>query len=287
MDYPKSVANVGLVNGKFIDEDTAKGTVGSLIPAGWGNAVTDEILAVITAGGLTPDEATLNQLTAAIRNLANAASGLLIGIKTFTASGTYTATAETKSIIVEAVGGGGSGGACPATSSAQAAAGSGGGSGAYAKARFTTGFSGAAVTVGQGGAAPAAGSNNGNMGGTTSFGSLLSCPGGTYGYTGTVASSAGLSASNGGNGPVPTGANIVGFGGEAGANGVTLNGTFALAGKGGDNPLGIGGHYPTGGGARSGSGYGSGSSGVNANYSSAASAGLAGQPGIVIVYEYA
>ena len=67
MDYPKNVANVGLVNGKFVDENTATGVIGSLIPSEWGNAVTDEILNVITAAGLSPDEGSVDQLLNAIR----------------------------------------------------------------------------------------------------------------------------------------------------------------------------------------------------------------------------
>ena len=67
MDYPKSVPNVGLVNGKFVDENTATGQVGSLIPAPWGNAVTDELLNVIRAGGDEPAENDNNQLLAAIK----------------------------------------------------------------------------------------------------------------------------------------------------------------------------------------------------------------------------
>ncbi|WP_443693038.1 hypothetical protein ACRZ5O_06760 [Pseudomonas protegens] len=67
MDYPKSVPNVGLVNGKFVDEDTATGQVGSLIPSAWGNGVTDELLNVIRAGGKQPAEAENDQLLAAIK----------------------------------------------------------------------------------------------------------------------------------------------------------------------------------------------------------------------------
>lgn len=70
MDYPKTVLNVGLVNGKFIDEDNDTGQAGSLIPAVWGNAVTDELLAVIRAGGLEPDEVDQKQLLEAIRVIA-------------------------------------------------------------------------------------------------------------------------------------------------------------------------------------------------------------------------
>lgn len=66
MDYPKSVPNVGLVGGKFVDENTSTGQVGSLIPASWGNAVTDEILAVIAGAGMVPDEMDNTQLKRAI-----------------------------------------------------------------------------------------------------------------------------------------------------------------------------------------------------------------------------
>lgn len=70
MDYPKSVPNVGLVDGKFIDENTVTGAVGSLIPSAWGNAVTDEILSVVKAAGIVPAEGTNDQLLKAIRSSA-------------------------------------------------------------------------------------------------------------------------------------------------------------------------------------------------------------------------
>lgn len=69
MDYPKSVPGSGLVDGKFVDEDAIAGTPGSLIPASWGNSVTQEILGAITAAGLKPDEAQTDQLAQAIRQL--------------------------------------------------------------------------------------------------------------------------------------------------------------------------------------------------------------------------
>lgn len=89
MDYPKSVPNVGLVNGKFIDENTVTGAVGSLIPAAWGSAVTDELLAVITASGLEPDERDLKQLSSAISRIIDRAQhGVLTDIG---AAGAYAA----------------------------------------------------------------------------------------------------------------------------------------------------------------------------------------------------
>jgi hypothetical protein len=66
VDYPISVPSVGLVGGKFVDEDPVAGTPGSLIPSAWGNAVTDEILNVIIEAGLTPDEENNAQLKEAI-----------------------------------------------------------------------------------------------------------------------------------------------------------------------------------------------------------------------------
>ena len=73
MDYPKSVPNVGLVNGKFVDENTTTGQVGSLIPAAWGSAVTDELLAVIRAAELEPTEGDNDQLLQALQAIVSAA----------------------------------------------------------------------------------------------------------------------------------------------------------------------------------------------------------------------
>lgn len=69
MDYPKSVPSVGLVNGRFVDEDPLAGTPGSLIPAVWGNGVTQEILSVISAAGMTPSEADTGQLIKALQTI--------------------------------------------------------------------------------------------------------------------------------------------------------------------------------------------------------------------------
>lgn len=67
MDFPKSVSNVGLVDGKFVDENIATGQVGSLIPSAWGNAVTAELLNILTAAGIEPDESAENQVLTALR----------------------------------------------------------------------------------------------------------------------------------------------------------------------------------------------------------------------------
>lgn len=67
MDYPKSIPSAGLVNGKFVDENPITGMPGSLIPAAWGNAVTQEILSILGAAGITPSETENDQLLKAIR----------------------------------------------------------------------------------------------------------------------------------------------------------------------------------------------------------------------------
>lgn len=72
MDFPKSVPNVGLVDNKFIDENPVTGSAGSLIPAVWGNSVTFEILNVLKAAGIEPDESLDNQLSGAISKIISA-----------------------------------------------------------------------------------------------------------------------------------------------------------------------------------------------------------------------
>ncbi|WP_438300862.1 hypothetical protein [Pseudomonas sp. NMS19W] len=69
MDYPKSVPGIGLVNGKFVNEDVVGGLPGSLIPATWGNGITDELLNVVKSAGLEPSENDVTQLLLAIKRI--------------------------------------------------------------------------------------------------------------------------------------------------------------------------------------------------------------------------
>lgn len=71
MDYPNLDPDVGLVNGKFTDGDPAGAVPPSHDPASWANLVTDEMLNILDAFGVTPDEANNHQLIDAI--LANLA----------------------------------------------------------------------------------------------------------------------------------------------------------------------------------------------------------------------
>ncbi|WP_085637361.1 MULTISPECIES: phage tail protein [unclassified Pseudomonas] len=68
MDYPNNVPSAGLVDGQFVDEDPVSGKPGSLIPASWGNGVTQELLNVIRMAGITPTEAANDQLLKALRS---------------------------------------------------------------------------------------------------------------------------------------------------------------------------------------------------------------------------
>jgi len=140
----------------------------------------------------------------------NMLSGRLINIQIIAASGTYTPTAGMDFVIVKGCGGGGQGGGCPASGASQQSVGSGGSAGSSGEAKFTAAQIGGsqAATIGLGGTGASAGAN-GNTGGTTSLGSLLTFPGGTGGFaggpfstasTGVVQSPAQSSA--------PTGANI-------------------------------------------------------------------------------
>ena len=78
MNYPESVPGINLLNGKFFDGDPVNGIPGSLDPAAWANAITDEVLTVARGAGLVPDERRTDQLYSAIQTLIqNGINGLL------------------------------------------------------------------------------------------------------------------------------------------------------------------------------------------------------------------
>jgi hypothetical protein len=225
------------------------------------------------------------QLTHAVQ--LGQATGRLINTQIFTASGTYTPTAGTTKIRVRAVAGGGAGGGTQATSSIAAAAAGGGASGMYAEVGMANpGVQ--TVTIGAGGVAVSGGA--GGAGGNTSFGALVVLIGGL----GTSVGGAGTppnvspSAAAGTGGTVP-GTGVINFNnGTSAAPGFSLSLTQVIGGGGGSNPFGSGQQRNQVSGAGViGSGYGSGGSGAAAGASTAALAGGNGQPGILIVDEYA
>ncbi|MGF6392177.1 hypothetical protein [Pseudomonas plecoglossicida] len=106
MDYPKSVPSVGLVNGKFVDEDPAAGNPGSLIPSAWGNSITDEVLNVIKGAGDVPDEASFDQLLQAIRKLAGGAVGSARNVRMSVNAASATAILTADEVVVSTALGG-------------------------------------------------------------------------------------------------------------------------------------------------------------------------------------
>jgi hypothetical protein len=90
MDYPITVPSVGLVNGRFADEDPEAGKPGSLIPAAWGNSVTQEILNVINAAGMAASETDTRQLLKAIQSIVGNANPMRSVITRLAASKTLT-----------------------------------------------------------------------------------------------------------------------------------------------------------------------------------------------------
>ena len=213
-----------------------------------------------------------------------AAFGRLLAVRVFTASGTYTPTPGTASVVVEAVGGGGGGGSTYNTGAGQGACGGGGSSGAYGKGRFTAGFSGVTLTIGAAGAGGSPNASNATIGGTTSFGALMSCPGGNPGMHCTATTAVTLIGF--GYCAQPSGSNLAQTSNHGTLGWVANNG--GMSGAGGSSPFGQGG-YPVGfnSGGFSATGYGAGGSGAAVGGSTAGLGGGNGSPGVLVVSEYA
>ena len=215
----------------------------------------------------------------------SARAGRLLDIRIFTSgSGTYTQAAGVNSVLVLAKGGGGGGGGAPVTSSSQGAVGGGGGSGSFAIARFTTGFSSAAYSVGAGGSV-GLGSAGGTGGATTFISSAqLDVPGGVGGSLGAVTTTSNTT-NQGGGGAAPTGSGVlIGVPGSNGLIGVVLSPTNLYSGGGAPGVFGMA-TSPT---SSSGNnvnagGYGSGGGGSASYNSSTATAGGTGSAGFLIV----
>lgn len=108
MDFPKTAPSVGLVNGRFVDEDLVAGKPGSLIVAQWANQVTDEVIAVIKDAGLSPKEADSTQLLQSIKLILGKSvvsvtgTGALTGGGKLDANRTIDASAATKASLAKA-----------------------------------------------------------------------------------------------------------------------------------------------------------------------------------------
>lgn len=214
-------------------------------------------------------------------------AGTLINTQIFTATGTYTPTAGTKSVVVELQGGGGAGGGSAATGVGQISIGAGGGAGGYAKSRLTSGFSGVTVTIGAAGA-NAVGANGG-AGGASTFGGLMTANGGAGGFVDGPSAPPFLNHGYAAGGSA-SGGNMLNISGQPGSIGHVLAavvGTFA-GGSGAMSYFGSGSAGSVSGSpiAIPVSGYGSGGAGSSLLPSSVAQAGSSGAPGVCVIYEY-
>lgn len=206
----------------------------------------------------------------------------------YTSDDTWTKPDGLAFVEVEIVGAGGSASGAGAASHSSG----GGGGGEYAFARIPAAALGATedVTVGEGGESPSAGNNAGNVGGTTSFGALLTAIGGGAG--GVFASSCGrggLGGTGGATGSIGAGESyhVAGSPGESGL-GLNISGedrvsNIANGGRGG-GPLGGGGGLARNSALTGDPGglYGGGGGGT----SRGTAAGGEGADGVVIVREY-
>jgi hypothetical protein len=214
-------------------------------------------------------------------------SGRLVNVRSYLTAGTYTysSSAGTSFVIATAVGGGGAGGGAGVGAPGFYAVGSGGASGSAASSLLRTGFSGITIIVGAGGGAVVGGA--GNPGGTSSFGSLISAPGGGGGQTFAMPAGQVGYASQGIPGTAGVGGNIFNITGQPGPNGL-LQGMGPMSGQGAPSILGGGALNSSaqfGNNATSSGGGGSGGGAIND--APGPVPGGAGADGAVIVQEYA
>lgn len=157
--------------------------------------------------------------------------------QTFNANGTWNKPTFGTWVIIEAWGGGASGGVRTTTGSA-----GGGGGGGYSKREmpFSAVAASYAITIGQGGASVASSNANGNPGGNTTVGSILTAYGGG---SGAHAAASTVTDGGGGGGPAGAGENGTntstdgkggaGGGGYGGASGTATISKHALSPYGG------------------------------------------------------
>lgn len=230
-------------------------------------------------------------LTEAKLSPTNMAGGRLLATYIYTVSDTYTKNADARYVKVTVVGGGGGGGGADITGASEVSEAGGGGSGGTAIKVIQNSSLGATetVTVGEGGAGPA-GENDGETGGTSSFGAHCSAVGGTGGLT--MAAGTTNAIATGGSGGSASGGDI-NLRGNQGGNGRRY--TSVSSGYGGSNfgaPSFFGGavvRSSNNGDGPAGLAYGSGGGGARSTGTTGAPAyeGGDGADGVVIVEEYA
>lgn len=286
MPTPEAAGTAGF----WTEGNPTLGVEATRVRASFFNGLQAELLAILTAGGVTPDKTTYNQLLQAMNVLYK--PGRLLNVQTFTSSTTYVPTAGTAYTEIEVIGAGGAGGGVPTTGASQIAIAAGGASGARAIGRFAVAaVTGQSIVVGAAGTG-VAGSSGGD-GGASSVGALISANGGQGGTAGTTGGSSGLNGNE--SQATSSGGNIFSEKGRGAKLAVAIYGYLSYGGDGADGPHGSGGAgrtgLPTSGSSGVGSpasGYGSGGGGAQAYDSSAtARAGGNGSPGYVVIKEFA
>lgn len=215
--------------------------------------------------------------------------GRILGApKVFTTAASYTPSAGTTAIVVQVVGGGGGGGGTPATSSSQNSVGSGGAAGGMAISYIPVSSLSIPVAVTVGIAGQGVIGAAGQKGGTSSFGSYISCTGGNGGLLGASAASGAPYVLQSPPGGVATGGTILNVNGSPGGQATFITTSAGISGTGGSSPL--GGSGGTGGSTASGgysnsTGPGGGGGGSAAGASASAQGGGSGGAGLVLIWE--
>lgn len=292
--YPGRFSNPTTASpqGAFKNRTSPTAEDGSYFEADWANDWDGFFARVLNVAGITPngtvDNGTNSQLYDA---LMTATPGRLLNVRTFFTSGTYTPTPGTKRVIVEMVGGGGGGAGARAATATTISVGGAGGAGAYAKCQFTSGFNGVNVTVGSGGMGGTTSNPYASIGGTSSFGNLVSAPGGDSGKPAGPSDSFPFSTVAATVSAGPSGSGIIlGTPGEGAASSIALSTAVSVSSPGGSSLFGAGGFITAyGANGITGAGYGAGGGPVATSTGSpnTALAGGNGSPGIVIIWEYA
>lgn len=274
--------------GAFKNRTSPTAEDGSYFEADWANDMSGFFARVLNVAGVTPngtvDSGTDSQLYDA---LMTATPGRLLAVRVFTTDTLVSKTTGAKKWKIKAVGGGGGSSAAVATDAGQTSMSNGGGAGAYAEGIYdVTAINSLQVTIGAGGTAGTSSSTHGGDGGTTSVGTLISCPGGKAGQPAGPANPPFQPVANN-NSNSPTGWNILGVPGPGSAAGFAISTEVTIGSRGSDGFMGVGGAVPRiDNPAITGGGWGSGASGCSNGPSQPLRNGAAGRPGLVIIEEY-
>jgi len=278
--YPLySHANQALQGGEII--------ANGLIEVEWNSTLTAWVLCGNSGGALPVAPATQSNHALQLGQ----AVGRLLGVQVITSSGTYIPTNGTKNAKFRAVGGGGGGGGSSSTSTGQQACANGGQSGAYIELFAAITAASYAVTIGAAGTRGSAG-GAGGAGGATVVAGILNAPGGSGGGAGTASSSTVTLGNNGPSATYPTattGTALALIPANPGEPFLALGSSAqqVKGGRGGSNPLGVGGAPGVGAAGQVGVGFGVGGGGCSQYASNAGDVGGAGTIGIIIIEEYA